>query len=275
LRGALAGFALAALTCAASGCAAGSPLLHPARTLPTGEVQGATGFSGNVALGSLADGLRNARQEAATNPAVPGGPGTDPTYAKGALVSASVAPGIAPFVAGRVGVGDHYEGGVTYTGRGARIDMRRSFELGGGTSLSVGAGGSGVFYGHENGGDLPNVDLGQVHGYGADVPLLFGWSSAEDLYSAWVGARGGWEHVDISEVRSEPKAVTLGTPPIGLSADRYFGGGVVGFAVGFRHVHVALEVDFAYESVSGSYNQTQASVAGFTLVPASALWWRF
>jgi hypothetical protein len=266
---------LAGLSCALVGCAGGSPLLHPARTLPTGEVRAATGFSGNVALGDLATDLRNARQDAVTNPDVPGGPGTDPTYAKGALVSASAAPGIAPFVGARVGVGDHYEGGVTYTGRGARIDMRRSFDLGGGMALSLGAGGSGVFYGHQNGGDLPNVDLGQVHGYGADAPLLFGWSSLDELYSAWIGARGGWEHVDISEVRSEPKAVTLGTPPIGLSADRYFGGAVVGFAVGFHRVHVALEADFAYQAVTGSYNQTQVSLAGFTLVPASALWWSF
>ena len=36
-----------------------------------------------------------------------------------------------------------------------------------------------------------------------------------------------------------------------------------------------MEIDVSYASLSGDYNQTHAHVAGVTLAPASALWWRF
>jgi len=265
----------ATLGCAAIGCGGGMPLLHPARTLPTGEVRMATGFSANVATGGLANGLNNARNEAATNGSnVPGPPGTDETYARGALVAAAVAPGIAPFVAARVGTGQRYEGGIAYTGRGARIDMRKAFDRGA-WSLSIGAGGSFLFYGHQNGGDLPNVDLGQLRGYGLDVPILAGWESAAGIYQAWFGVRGGGDHVSIEELRSEPKTPSLGAPPISLSGTRWWGGGLAGLAIGFRHVHVALEIDVAYVHIDGAYNATQASVDGVTITPASAVWVTF
>ena len=113
------------LAIGASGCAGGMPLLHPARTLAAGEVRAAGGLSGQIAVGSIANDLRSARALAATNADLPGLPGSNPAFAKGALVAAAVAPGLAPFVAGRVGIGGQAEGGITYTGRAARIDLRR------------------------------------------------------------------------------------------------------------------------------------------------------
>ncbi len=258
-----------------AGCAGGMPLLHPARTMARGDVRAATGLSGNAALGSLADDLKQARADAATNPNGPGSPGSNPTYARGALVAAAVGPGLAPVVAARVGVGSQFEGGVGYTGRGARIDMRRSFDLTTDTSISVGAGVSGVFYGEQQGSSLPGVDLGSLHGYGADVPVLFGWEATSGLYRAWAGARAAYEHVVIEQLTSEPKAVSLGVPPIGLSADRFWGGGLVGVAAGFRHVHVALEIDVSYQAAHGSFNQTNVTVTGVTAVPSGAVWWSF
>lgn len=266
--------AAAALTMV-SGCAGAGPLLHPARTLPAGDVRAAGGFSANVVTGDLASELRAARVEATNNPNAPGAPGSNPTYAKGALVAAAVGPGLAPFVSARVGVGAGAEGGISYTGRGARIDVRKAWEIGNGGLLSLGIGGTGLFYAHEDGSPLPNVDLGELHGYGADVPLLVGWQSAGGFYMFWAGARGGWEHDEVLQLTSEPKTVTLGVPPIGLSADRFFAGGLVGMAVGFRHIHVALELDAAYQAVSGAYNGTSVSVGGFALSPGAALWWKF
>ena len=64
-----------AIALGTTGCAGGGPLLHPARTLPSGEVRAAGGLSGQVAVGSIADDLRSARNEAATNPDAPGAPG--------------------------------------------------------------------------------------------------------------------------------------------------------------------------------------------------------
>jgi hypothetical protein len=270
--GLAAGLALLALLPGVAGCGGGLPLLHPARTLPQGDVRASAGFSGNLAVGDLSNAVAQAEAEQTPNQAAP----TDVTYAKGALVLASVAPGLAPVAGARVGVGWQSEGGIAYTGRAIRIDIRRSFVLGDHWDLSLGAGGSSVLYEHQSGGVLSDVSLGQVHGWGADVPLLVGYQSDADLFMLWMGARGGWEQVDISDVTSEPKAVTLGMPPASLSAQRFWGGGVLGFAVGFRHVHVAFELDAAYQTITGSFNGTSGvTVAGVTLAPATALWWDF
>jgi hypothetical protein len=238
-------------------------------------VRAAAGFSANAVTGELAAALRTAENEATAGPNVPGPPGSDEAYARGALVAASAAPGLAPLVGARVGVGGQFEGGLSYTGRALRADLRRSLDLSTHWALSIGAGGSAALYGHQDSGALPNVDLSQLHGWGADVPILIGYASEADLYMLWIGGRGGVEQIDISELRSEPKAVTLGAAPIHLSATRLWGGGLLGAAVGFRHVHVAIELDVSYASVTGDYNETHSQVSGLVLAPATALWWRF
>jgi hypothetical protein len=255
------------------GCGGGLPLLHPARTLDQGEVRAAAGFSGNVALGGFGTALNAARNEAAQAPSGTGG--SDATYAQGALVAASIAPGLAPFLAARVGLGASFEGGLAYTGRAVRVDVRRGFDLSRGLTFSAGAGGSAALYGHQDGSALPSVDIGDLHGWGADLPLLFGYSSEGDLYRIWCGARGGWEHVDISAETSEPGASTLGPSPVGLAATRFWGGGLLGFAAGFRHIHLAVELDASYATVTGEYAGVHTRVQGLTLAPASALWWHF
>lgn len=255
-------------------CGGGAPLLHPARALPTGDLRAASGVSANVAVGSLADDLGQARDAAVRDPGVPGAPGSNPAYAKGALVAAAVAPGLAPFVAARIGVGARYEGGLAYTGRAVRADMRRSFDIDQ-WSLSVGLGASGALYGRQQGSDLPNVDLAALHGYGVDVPLLAGWESAGGLYKVWFGPRVGYERDVVERLTSEPKDVSIGVPPIRLESNRFWGGGAVGAATGFRRVHVAVELDVAYQVVSGTYNATDVTVRGLTLAPASAIWVTF
>lgn len=267
----------AVLAIAASGCGGGAPLLHPARTLKAGDVRAAGGVSAHVVPGSLGEDLRRARAIAAgdaNGTRSPGEPGSNPDYAKGALVAAAVAPGLAPFVGARAGIGHAFEGGLAYTGRGVRADMRRAFDFGP-YSLSLGLGASGTLYGRQQGAELPNVNLGALHGYGADVPVLFGWQSMGGLYSAWLGPRGGFERVVVEPLTSEPKDVTLGAPPLRLDATRWYAGGVIGVATGFNHVHVALEASVTYQDVSGSYNASDVAVRGLTITPASAVWWTF
>jgi hypothetical protein len=258
----------------AVGCGGGAPLLHPARTLPTGDIRAAGGVSANIAAGTLGDDLRVARDIAARDPSAPGAPGTNEAYAKGALVAAAIAPGLAPFVGARVGVGNNFEGGLTYTGRAVRADMRRGFDDGKAT-LSIGLGVSAALAGRQSGSELPNVSLGSMHGYGADIPLLVGWESAGGIYKVWGGARGGFEHIVVETLTSEPKPVPVFNAPINLDANRFWGGGVVGVATGFGHVHVALELSAAFQTVTGTYNENNVTIRGVTLAPATALWWTF
>jgi hypothetical protein len=248
-----------------TGCGGGMPLMHPARTLGAGDVRAAGGVSANFAVGSLGNDRNAAAAEVGGLQAAPQ---NDPTYAKGALVQAMIAPGLAPFVAGRVGVGAQLEAGLTYTGRGARIDVRRSFTRHD-ISLSLGAGVSYLFYGSEPGGALPFLDLNSIHGYGADIPILVGWESGARLFMAWAGVRAGWDHAEISALTSEPPAPNS---QVELSATRFYGGGVAGVAAGFRHVHVALEFDVAYQTISGSYIEAETTIAGISAAPAAALW---
>jgi hypothetical protein len=255
-----------------AGCAGGSPLLHPAQTLARGDVRAGAGVSATAAVGSIGDDLRGAREQSASGADVPGAPGSNAAYARGALVSALVAPGLAPFVAARVGVGGHLEGGMAYTGRGGRVDLRRSVDLGDGVAFSGGIGASAAFYGRQQGAQLPGVDLSSLHGYGADIPLLVGWRSDAGLYEAWAGARGGVDTATIEFLTSEPAS---GTPLTGLSATRYWAGGLIGVGTGFRHLHVALEIDVAYQSIVGDFNSTHVRVQGVSVAPASALWWTF
>ncbi len=262
---------------ASAGCGGGAPLLHPARTLASGDVRAAGGISAHVVPGSFGEDLRRAREISAGDPSgqsSPGAPGSNPAYARGALVAAAVAPGLAPFIAGRVGVGNRFEGGLTYTGRGVRADMRRAFGEDP-WSLSVGLGVSAALYGRQQGTDLPNVNLGSMHGYGADLPVLAGWQSLGGLYSLWFGPRGGFERLSIETLTSEPKEVAVGLPPVSLAAPRWHAGGVLGIATGFNHVHVALEAGVSYQVVSGTYNANAETIRGLTITPASALWWTF
>ncbi len=254
-------------------CAGGAPLLHSARALDPGDVAAAAGFSANVATGALGSSLAGARTEAAASTSA-GTTTVDATYARGALVAAAVAPGLAPFVAARVGLGAGAEGGITYTGRGARIDMRETWTSGA-ISYSAGAGGTGYLYDHDADSPLPNVDLGELHGWGFDVPLLVSWRASGGLYEAWAGARGGYDSVSISSLTSVPGAGDFGNAPYALSGTRVWGGGLVGAAMGFRHVHVAIELDAAWQHVSGSFNGTSTSVDGLALTPGSALWITF
>ena len=251
--------------------------MHPARTLPSGEVRVAGGLSGNFVPGGLANDLQRSRELAARDPnGVPGQPGQNPDYAKGALVAAAVAPGIAPFVGARVGLGDAFEGGLSYTGRAVRADVRKSFD-GKETSLSIGIGGTAALYGRDPGTNaLPGVDLGALKGYGADLPVLLGWQSQGGLYRVWGGARGGFERDSLSRLSSEPREPFPGAAaPITLDATRFYAGGVFGVATGLRHVHVALELQVAYQTVSGTYNGSPVSVSGVSLSPATALLWSF
>jgi len=237
-------------------------------------VRASLGLSANVAGANLGTDLRRAKEIAAQNPnaAAPGTSNTD--YAKGALVAAAISPGVAPFVSARAGIGNRFDAGLSYTGRAVRLDARRSIDWGH-YSLSLGAGGTAALYGRQSGSELSGVDLSALHGYGADIPVLFGWNSTGNLYQLWTGVRGGFEHDNISDVTSEPKSVTIGTPPLGLSADRFYAGGVLGVATGLRHIHVALEVAGYYENVSGTFNGGHAKTQGFSVIPATALWWTF
>jgi hypothetical protein len=261
-------------------CGGGAPLLHPAHALPEGDVTFAAGTSGRFTLG----GLR--RAEAALDDAgrTPGGaqtPAERRGFADGTISRIAVGPGVAPFVAGRVGLGHHKEAGLTYTGRGFRLDGRHAFEWPS-LALSVGAAANAAFAhpGHDltpapgNDRGLRTMSLSSLRGYGLELPLLFGYRSSADVVKLWAGLRAGFERDSFNVSIVEAPDSVLGSEG---HATRYWGGGLVGFAIGLSPIEVRVEVDAAYESAHGSLalsfaeGELTGDVAGWSLTPAMAI----
>jgi hypothetical protein len=263
-------------------CGGGAPLMHPAHTLAEGDVSFAAGTSGHFALGGLHD-AETALDAAA---AIPGGATSAEersSFVKGALSRFAVAPGVAPFVAARAGLGHHNEAGLTYTGRNFRIDGRHAFEWPS-LALSVGAAATGALsrpgdqpphdVNDQPGADsgLRTVSLASLNGYGLELPVLFGYRSSADVVKLWAGLRAGFEHDAASISLIEAPDTALASR---AAATRYWGGGLVGFSVGLAPIEVRVEVDAAYQSVHGNLTTQNgavtADVAGVSLTPAMAI----
>ena len=265
-----------------TGCGGGAPLLHPAHTLPDGDVTFAAGTSGRLSLG----GLRTAEDQLDAAGAMRGGattPDERNRFVKGALSRIAVAPGVAPFIAARAGLGHHNEAGITYTGRAFRLDGRHAFEWPK-LALSVGAMATGALsrpgdqpphdVGDQPGPDsgLSSVTLASLNGYGLELPVLFGWRSDADVVRLWTGLRAGFERDSANVSLAEPPDILLGST---ASATRWWGGGLVGFSVGLAPIEVRVEVDAAYESIHGNLltqsGELSGDVAGWSLTPAMAI----
>ncbi len=222
------------------GCGGGVPLLHPAHVLPPGRVEVGAGTSGELALQTSVTGSSATLQELA------------------------VSPGVAPWASGRVGIDGDNEGGLTYTGRTVRLDGRHAFPIGG-LALSMGLGASAIAA-HQPG---HAFDASGVYGGGLDVPILIGFHTRGDLYSLWLGPRGGVEflrgRLAISDVGQPNETL------VNAEATHAFIGGLIGFRVGFRHVHVSVEGSFAYHHASGKLGNTPMTLDQTSVTPGGAL----
>ncbi|MDP9037135.1 MAG: hypothetical protein M3O50_20240, partial [Myxococcota bacterium] len=117
--------------------------------------------------------------------------------------------------------------------------------------------------------------LGRLHGWGIDVPLVVGYESEGGLYLLWLGGRIGGEHIDLHSPETGLSAGGLGGTSVSLSGTRLWGGALLGLAVGFRHLHVGMELDVSYASIAGDFNAVHVQIRGLTVAPATAIWWRF
>jgi hypothetical protein len=274
-----------------TGCGGAGPLLHPAHVLPLGRVSAGVGASGQFVFG---EGERSVvRSPVPTNGAVSGS-NAERVYLEGAVSRAALAPGVAPWAGARAGLGGSNEGGLTYTGRAARIDARHAF--GDDTwALSLGLGASAVLMHPGSNHDLPppgsTVSAGRFSGrsddiaatgWGFDVPVLVGWRSSASIVEAWAGVRAGVERVagDLetnSSVGAEGRA--------SVTAFRKYGGGLVGAAIGLKPFSVALELDVAYQGVSGTATfpasagvaegHVDGTLGGVTVAPSGAFIGKF
>jgi hypothetical protein len=278
------------------GCGGSAPLLHPAHTLFPGDVSVGAGLSAEVALnprqavsasGSAAspEAERAASLQDLTVPlsvgpnrasTPPGSPASGPAGLISAAAGSSayqsasitsIAPQPAPWVGARVGIRGSNEAGITYAGRSIRIDGRHAWSLGSPT-LSVGLGATALLP------ERPDHDdaVGSVFGGGVDVPVLIGLKSKNDLYAGWLGVRGGFETLK-GDIAGLPSAGGASSAPITeeVSAQHYYVGLVLGLRAGFRHLHVALEVQGALHRAVGTIGGDDIAQSVITLTPGGAV----
>lgn len=242
------------------------PLLHGAHVQSEGQVSIAGGMTGQFATGAVATSIQDARETTVAGLS----PVADSTerYRKGALAITAVSPGLSPFLSGRVGLGGNNEAGLSYSGRATRIDARHAFsdET---WALSVGLGAHALLMrGEENHAALSGLQLGGVKGWGVDVPIVAGWQSKAQLFSAWAGARLGYERLggEIGLASADAQS-----DRVGLAGSRLWGGGVFGLSGGFRHLFVAFEIDALYQHASATMGESDVKLSGLTIAPSGAL----
>ena len=241
----------AVMAFAAAGCGGAAPLMHTAHALPAEQFTLGAGFSGTVPVDP-------ARLQASNL--------EDLSLEEGAF-----APGLAPWLGGRLGLGEGIDAGLTFTGRAARVDIRKAFELDGpeGPALSLGIGASGL---------LPKRrdDIGlRIGGFGADIPILFGLRSDADLYSGYIGLRAGGELLSGSrEIEQDPLDPTApGAGPV--DGWHVQAGGLAGFRVGFRYIYAIIEVGAAMNWAEGTVTGREVVLRQFSLSPSGAIIGRF
>lgn len=274
---------LGAVAVAVAACGGGAATLHPAHVLPEGRVSAGAGVSSTFQLGEGKTAVD------ALNAAPTGSPAEEEQRTvDGVLATALFAPGLAPWVGARAGLGGHNEAGATYTGRSIRLDARHAFSDEH-FALSVGAGASGILM-HPRSNPpeaAASTDVGgrftedakdaSATGFGFDVPVIVGYRSAPSIAQVWAGGRVGLERVraDLPLDSSVPT-----DQPARASGTRVYGGGLVGLSVGVKPVWISLQLDVNYQSISGNVSfpgaaaqpaSRDASFQGLSLVPTGAV----
>ncbi len=238
---------LAALSLATA-CGGSVPLVHSAHALARGDMSVAAGFSGALLETTLADG----------------------DSADVELVEESaVAPGLAPVVSARVGLGSSFEAGLAYTGRAVRVDGRRAFDLGRRFSLSVGLAGSGVISVRDS------ASGARVGGFGGDVPLVVGWRSSAGVYELWLGARVGVDRLEGERVLPVDPLVPDIVRSDGIVGEHESLGGLIGVQVGLGRLAAVLELDGAAHFARFDVGANKLTFRGLSIAPAAALVGRF
>ncbi len=275
-----AGFASAT---GAIGCGGGFGTLHPVHPLPPAKVEVGAGTLTRLPVGRPADEIDDGRNAPAS--------GTNPElnrrFIRGALQHASLGQGTTPWVSARVGIDGGSEGGITYTGRNLRLGVRHALAWDD-FAISAGLGASSVL---THGRPPPVTDVSEdglagdgfewsASGYALDLPLAFGWGRPDELLSAWMGARFGYEALSgtLPFVTGGREVDSDG------SVSQWFVGGSLGVSVGVEPVWVRFETEATYHRGSGTVDlpwedapseRFDESFDGISLTPGIAVALRF
>jgi hypothetical protein len=239
--------ALSALTFAlgvfAAGCAPALPTFSGGSTTPHDREDLAVGLAARAPALDLS---------------APSGGGADE------LLTLAAPGGVVPAGALRFGLDGGWDLGVVVAGSGGRLEVRTGGLLGSSVTWHVGAAISGAYQRSEARQIDDDTTLAGAEGYrvGGLVPLSVGMALG-GIFEAWGTVRLGAEHVGGSVGAASGDAWTLRS---GLA---------LGLAVGFRRVHVMVELAVDFEHVRGQLGGAVIERSGLVLTPATALRIRF
>jgi len=166
--------------------------------------------------------------------------------------------GVTPLAYARAGVAPHWDVGLSAASTTLRGELRGELLLDAKSSLRPALLVAAAVFGG------PVHDDGAFRGgrVGAGLPLLL-VLDASSLVELWVGPR-----VRIERVWAE---IGPGDAPVDGAATGIGLGGVIGVAVGFRHLHALAELSAAWERWSGTFDGDAALASGVVLTPAFGL----
>lgn len=272
-----------------TGCGGAAPLLHPAHTLPVDCIDLGAGVSGNFGSAGVRRAVSRGRSAAGQRLM---DPARAAEYAEGVLTQALIAPGATPWVAARTGIAENMEVGLTYTGRGLRLDGRHAWPTGEQWALSVGLGASALLLTPERTeGRAEEASVEQsnpqaefdvsAQGWGLDVPVLLGYRLLDGFGDVWLGPRLGFERLagDVRVVDTEP-----GYLEVDMSGNRLWAGLLAGFSLGIPPVWIRFELAATYHHLSGELESADPArpldfdaveASGWTFAPSGAIVGKF
>lgn len=258
-----------AVSCAALGCAATSPLLVEPRLQHGGDVRMQVGAAAVAPIAGDLGEIRGARDRLGSYAATP-----SPISTEEALPAIALAfgarPGVAPVIRSTVGLSKTVEANVHYGGRDISVGGRwlvaewRSADAGA-TTLSIGAVGRTLLRYRPADGYLGGVITDDVRGFGGSVPVILGWQSDAGLLIAYLGAIVGYEQV-VGRVAFGSDALARK-----VTIEHVDGAAILGVGVGFRKLRVGVELGARRDWLDATIDDTKGKVSVISLTPAFAL----
>lgn len=250
--------AAALVALCAVGCATASPMLAPARVLPPEKVVLDVGTAYTAAPSPTL--LQDVQSRFAS----------DDVRLRAAALYGVTPPGVAPYVAGRAGLGHQAEGSVALIGRVIRIGARRELVTRGDFTLTAGLAARLALIAGQFDRSIPDFTVDSSRLYGGELSLVAGITRRR-IYDAYVGLRGGYLYNDAQFQLRLGNAVST----LAWSGHRVEVAGTVGVRVGFGRLAVAVELETAWVWATGGDASRQATTDGVTLTPAGAVSYQF
>ncbi|MCC6873892.1 MAG: hypothetical protein IT378_06220 [Sandaracinaceae bacterium] len=226
--------ALLVIASGASGCAPAGPVLAGGRTTPRERSDVALGAAVRVPVTDLVPPAAGDARE---------------------LTSFGAPGGATPLALVRYGLSDQVELGVESLGAGGRLTLRAQLPSEGMLRLLVGLAPEAAAVWSE---PREGTQGGSAFRGGVSLPILLA-IDVLSLFEVWLGPRWGALHVAGD---SAGRAVSL----TGMRT-----GGVVGLAVGFRRVHVMVELAVDHEYWTGHLASAYVERHALVLTPAFAV----